>query len=66
MIERYSRPLMKKNWSENNTFELWLSIEIAACQAWADQGIIPKNHRQKIRNGKFDINLSKHYTQIQI
>ena len=57
LIERYSRPLMKKNWSENNTFELWLSIEIAACQAWSDQGIIPKSDMQKIRNAKFDINL---------
>ena len=57
LIERYSRPQMKNNWSENNTFELWLSIEIAACQAWSDQGIIPKSDMQKIRNAKFDINL---------
>ena len=57
LIERYSRPQMKNNWSESNTFELWLSIEIAACQAWSDQGIIPKNDMQKIRNAKFEINL---------
>ena len=48
---------MKKLWSENKTFELWLSIEIAACQAWSDKGMISKNEMDKIRTATFDIDL---------
>ena len=40
MIERYSLPQMKAVWSEDHMFELWLRIEIAACEAWTDQGVI--------------------------
>lgn len=41
MIERYSRPLMKKVWSDENKFARWLEVEIAVCEAWADLGVIP-------------------------
>ncbi len=42
MIERYSRPKMKKIWSDKNKFDKWLQVEIAVCEAWADVGRIPK------------------------
>jgi adenylosuccinate lyase len=42
MIERYSRPQMKKVWSDENKFSKWLEVEIAACDAWAELGVIPK------------------------
>ncbi len=29
MIERYSRPQMKKIWSDKNKFDQWLNVEIA-------------------------------------
>ncbi len=41
MIERYSRPLMKKVWSDDSKFAKWLEVEIAVCEAWADLGVIP-------------------------
>ncbi|MHB8085906.1 MAG: adenylosuccinate lyase, partial [Dehalococcoidia bacterium] len=42
MIERYSRPKMKKIWSDKSKFDKWLQVEIAVCEAWADVGRIPK------------------------
>ena len=35
MIERYSRPEMKRVWSDENKFAKWLEVEIAVCEAWA-------------------------------
>ena len=49
MIERYSRPEMKKVWSEENKFGKWLEVEIAACEAWADEGVIPRKAIGKIK-----------------
>ena len=41
MIERYSRPEMKKVWSDEGKFDKWLQVEMAACEAWAEMGVIP-------------------------
>ena len=41
MIERYSREIMKKIWSEENKFRKWLDVELAACEAWNKLGVIP-------------------------
>ena len=54
MIERYSRPKMKKVWSETSMYELWLRVEIAASQAWAELGVVPSEDMAKIRHAKFD------------
>ena len=32
MIERYSRPAMKKVWSDENKFGKWLEVEVAVCE----------------------------------
>jgi adenylosuccinate lyase len=49
MIERYSRPQMKKIWSEENKFDKWLQVEIAVCEAWSEVGTIPKEAIPKIK-----------------
>ncbi|MBM4450678.1 MAG: adenylosuccinate lyase, partial [Chloroflexi bacterium] len=54
MIERYSRPEMKRVWSEESKFDKWLHVEIAACEAWAELGIVPKEAIPKIRKAKLD------------
>ncbi|MDE0593231.1 MAG: adenylosuccinate lyase [Dehalococcoidia bacterium] len=54
MIPRYSRPEMNAIWSEDNAFDLWLQVEIAASQAWTDQGVVPAEDMAKIRHAKFD------------
>ena len=42
MIERYTRPEMGAIWTEENKFKAWLEVEILACEAWAELGVIPK------------------------
>jgi len=54
VIARYSRPEMSRIWSEDNSFDLWLTVEIAASQAWTDQGVVPEADMAKIRNASFD------------
>ena len=55
MIERYSRPQMKKVWSDNNKFDKWLKVEIAVCEAWAEQGKISGEDLQKIRKASYNL-----------
>jgi adenylosuccinate lyase len=54
MIERYSRPAMKKVWSDENKFGKWLEVEIAACEAWAQLGVIPRQAISKIKMAHVD------------
>ncbi len=56
MIERYSRPQMKKIWSDKNKFDQWLKVEIAACEAWAELGQIPREDIVKIRKASYNLN----------
>ena len=42
MIERYTLPEMGKVWSDENTFQLMLDVEVAAAEAMADIGLMPK------------------------
>lgn len=55
MIERYSRPEMKRVWSDENKFAKWLEIEIAACEAWAELGIIPNEDIPKLKKATCDL-----------
>ncbi len=55
MIERYSRPQMKKVWSDKSKFDKWLKVEIAVCEAWAEQGAIPREAIPKIREASCDL-----------
>ena len=54
MIERYSRPKMKKIWSDENKYNKWLLVEIAVCEAWTQEGIIPESDMAKLRNVNYD------------
>jgi adenylosuccinate lyase len=55
MIERYSRPQMKRIWSEESKFNKWLQVEIAVCEAWAEIGAIPKESISKIKKASFSL-----------
>jgi adenylosuccinate lyase len=56
MIERYTRTEMGAIWTEENRFKAWLEVEILACEAWAELGVIPKEDVERIRkNATFDI-----------
>ncbi|SHF17225.1 Adenylosuccinate lyase [Seinonella peptonophila] len=56
MIERYSRPEMKQIWTDENRFQAWLEVEILACEAWSELGVIPREDVIEIRKkARFDI-----------
>ena len=55
MIERYSRPRMKKIWSDKNKFDQWLRVEIAVCEAWAELGEIPREDVVKIKKANYNL-----------
>lgn len=49
MIERYSLPDMQAIWTLENKFRRWLDIEIYACEAWAQLGVMPEEDVQLIK-----------------
>ena len=49
MIARYTRPAMGRVWSEENKFQKWLDVELAATETLADAGIVPKAAARKLR-----------------
>ncbi len=52
MIDRYSRPKMKRIWSDSFKYKSWLLVELAACEAWHSLGIIPLEDIQRLRLAK--------------
>ncbi|HEY98539.1 MAG TPA: adenylosuccinate lyase [Dehalococcoidia bacterium] len=55
MIERYSRPEMKRVWSDENKYDKWLEVEIAVCDAWSELGVIPRKAIPKIKLAKCNL-----------
>ena len=49
MIPRYSTPEMSKIWSTKNKFNIWLKIEILACEIQEKLGNIPLNTTKRIK-----------------
>ncbi|MFH1645113.1 MAG: adenylosuccinate lyase [Candidatus Omnitrophota bacterium] len=49
MIDRYSRNQMSRIWEAENKFQKMLEVELAACEAHAKYGNIPKNVFSKIK-----------------
>jgi adenylosuccinate lyase len=56
MIERYTREEMGRIWTDENRYQAWLEVELLACEAWSELGIIPEEDVKKLReNASFDI-----------
>ncbi|MBQ9878507.1 MAG: adenylosuccinate lyase [Bacteroidales bacterium] len=56
MIERYSRPVMRAVWTEENKFAAYLEVETLSCEAWSELGVIPREDVEKIRkNASFSV-----------
>ena len=49
MIARYTRPAMGAIWTEENKYRMWLAVEIAASDTLAEDGIVPAEAAQAIR-----------------
>ena len=56
MIPRYSLPEIACLFSDDARFGAWLEVEVLACEAWAELGVIPADHAASIReHAAFDV-----------
>jgi adenylosuccinate lyase len=56
MNARYTRPEMGRIWSEENSFQKWLDVEILAAEGLARLGKVPKAAIARIKkNARFDV-----------
>ncbi|WP_195701786.1 adenylosuccinate lyase [Companilactobacillus futsaii] len=56
MIDRYVTKQMKPIWTDQNRFQAWLEVEIAAVEGWSKLGEIPAEDAKLIaQNAKFDV-----------
>lgn len=52
-------------WDDQNKFQRWLDVEVAACEAWAELGQIPAEAAASIRrNARFDVARINEYIAI--
>ncbi|HXQ27525.1 MAG TPA: adenylosuccinate lyase [Candidatus Acidoferrales bacterium] len=49
MIARYTRSEMGRVWSEENKFQKWLDVELAATETLAEAGTVPREAARKLR-----------------
>jgi adenylosuccinate lyase len=49
MINRYTRPEMGRIWEAENRYSKWLQVELVACEAMAELGLIPVEAYANIR-----------------
>src|ERR1700732_2659945 len=56
MINRYTRPEMGRIFSDQNKFDQWLAVELAASEALAESGEVPAEAARALRaHAGFDI-----------
>ena len=56
MISRYTRPEMGRIWEPENLYAKWLEVEIAACEAMAQEGLVSEEALENIKkNAAFSV-----------
>jgi adenylosuccinate lyase len=56
MIARYTRPEMGAIWSDQNKYQSWLEVELAASEALAEMGEVPREAAAALRaHAAFDV-----------
>src|SRR5258705_5948104 len=56
MIQRYTHPEMGAIWSDRRRYETWLEVELAATDAMAAEGLVPKDAAGELRaRAGFDV-----------
>ena len=48
MIPRYQRAQMAALWTDDTKWRRWLDVEIAVTNAWADEGVVPREDAELI------------------
>jgi len=56
---------MASIWSDEAKYDSWLEVELAVCDAWAEQGVISKADAEKIRKASYDIDKIAEYEREQ-
>ncbi|MHB8521510.1 MAG: adenylosuccinate lyase [Limisphaerales bacterium] len=51
MIQRYSRPVMRQIWTDENKLKIWLQIELLAGEALVQEGVVPAKDFARIKGG---------------
>src|SRR5688572_15521388 len=57
MIDRYTRPPLAALWSDSRRYDVWLRVELAACEAMEAAGSVPAGTAAAVRGraaGKLD------------
>src|SRR3954447_17989354 len=50
MIDRYTREQIGAVWTPRRRMESWLAVELAATDAWAAEGVVPKEAAEQCRS----------------
>ena len=58
MISRYSRERMTAIWSQENKYQKWLDVEVAACEAMVKLGKVPVEAVKNIK-ARASINVAR-------
>jgi adenylosuccinate lyase len=45
---------MKQVWSDENKYLKWMSVQIAVCEAWTAEGVIPEADMAKLRGAEYN------------
>ncbi|MEO6572838.1 MAG: adenylosuccinate lyase [Polyangiaceae bacterium] len=59
MIPRYTPSDFAALWSPERRFECWLEVELAACTAMEEAGLVPKGIAARIRDKKLELDASR-------
>jgi adenylosuccinate lyase len=51
VITRYTRPEIGEVWTVQRKMECWLKVELAATEAWAEEGVVPAEAATAARDG---------------
>jgi adenylosuccinate lyase len=49
MIARYTPPEFAELWSDRNRYAIWLEVELSACEAMEEAGLVPRGTAAEIR-----------------
>ncbi|MDI3298675.1 MAG: adenylosuccinate lyase [Bacillota bacterium] len=49
MIDRYTLPAFRRLWSDEHRWQLWLEVELAALEVWAELGAVPEEVPAAVR-----------------
>jgi adenylosuccinate lyase len=44
---------MKRVWSDESKHQRWLQVELAVCEAWAEEGVIPAEDMARLRGAEY-------------